>query len=341
MSITFVDSNFSTPTSSLTSTMTVSKPTGLAVGDLMLAFVAANKAGIGAPSVRWTRLSTIDAPSDQWRFEVWYCVATSSETAASNFQFTDGDNSSPAAAAICAYRGVDPANPINTSGVSSVITTTSTTQSTPTLTTTQQSLIVYARSCRLSSGTASFVSGTGTERIDSTNSGTGAVNYPIAAYDTGSDQAAGSIPAVTITRTNGTQTDSVTTAVALQMLITNVSVNMPTPPGATAAAYDAVVLTGISADAVTATSTSAAYDIKLGVQGILDPTARAYDATVSLASHPTAEVAQAVANAGINGVHYGAPPSRTYTPGAESRGYTPASESRLYLVENRKGSDGG
>jgi hypothetical protein len=131
------------------------------------------------------------------------------------------------------------------------------------------------------------------------------------------------------------ESDNVVASITLKTLITDVTVNMPTPPDSTATAYDPQVLTGIGPVATTATATSAAYDIKQGVQGNVTPTATAYNATVSLHSSPTAEVAQAVADAGTNGVHYGAPPSRTMIIGSESRGWAPVAENRVYTVERR------
>lgn len=222
MAITFVAANEGTPTSGLTSTSTVTKPSGLAVNDVMVAYTVSNLNGMTAPG-GWTQVLSEDASTGNlFRVRVFYKVATSSDVAASNFVFSDTDSNSPAWAAIAAYRGVDTTSPINDSD--SAANTSTSSHTTPSVTTTTSTMILSHRAVRKSSGTTTFSSGVAHERFEGNNHGT--VSYNAAMYDSGSETSAGSISGVAITAdTSSSITDSIVTTVALKTLIVAVNAN--------------------------------------------------------------------------------------------------------------------
>lgn len=108
--------------SATSSTFTVPKPTGLAVGDFMLASVITNGVGINLPS-GWTDLYSFTAINPNQR--VFYKVADSTDAAASDFAFTLSA-ATYGSAEIGAYTGVDTTTPID-STMSTVESSTNTT----------------------------------------------------------------------------------------------------------------------------------------------------------------------------------------------------------------------
>ncbi len=78
--------NFGTGTS-----VTITKPTGLAVDDLLVAtimYTASGGTNSASAPAGWSTLETVDMTDSFRRLYVFYKVATSTETAASNFSFT-------------------------------------------------------------------------------------------------------------------------------------------------------------------------------------------------------------------------------------------------------------
>lgn len=231
LTVTHVNTQFGTPndgaTPALTTTSTVTKPTGLAVGDLMLAMGNANKIGItGFPS-GFTLLDNQDAVTNLYRNFVYYKIADATDVAATNFVWTNGDANAPMWACISAYRNVDPNNPIHASGTP-VVQTTTEPQTTPTVTTTVPCLIVSSRTVRLSDSATSHpttFSGTGTQRFTKGNYGT-AVGYYGTSYDSGANTAAGSTSGFTISHTTGTLTDGVARTIALTAALTGPSLSI-------------------------------------------------------------------------------------------------------------------
>lgn len=258
MAISFVNAQSGTPNTlsspGLTSTSVVTKPTGLAVGDLMVAVVHGNQAGVTAPAGQgWTRLLTQDASVNLYRMEIWWVVATSTHTAATNFTWTDGDASSPFHATIAAYRGVSQSAPINASQIN--VTTTTTPKTTPNITTTTTSMVLYLCTVRRNSSgaTTAFSSSITNERLDVSNHSTG-VSYNMALYDSGAQQAAGSISGTSITIASTPVTDGF--AVTMALAVGDVSASAG-GGAATAAAYNAQALTGQSVTAGRAATTAA------------------------------------------------------------------------------------
>lgn len=73
--------SFSTTAAANTTSVVITKPTGLVVGDIMFAFIM-NENGVTAAPSGWTLIGSID------RTNYYYVVATSTQTAASNFTWT-------------------------------------------------------------------------------------------------------------------------------------------------------------------------------------------------------------------------------------------------------------
>lgn len=318
MPITHVNSQTGTPQTGgspgLTSTSVVTKPTGLAVGDLMVTVVHANKAGITAPAGQgWTRLLTQDAGGSLYRAEVWWVVATSTHTAATNFTWTDADASSPMHAATAAYRGVDQNNPINTSSINTG--STGNPQSGPNVTTTYKSYILTIRTVRHSSGTTTF-SSSDTERWDAGNNST--VGYFAALYDRNAEVAAGSITGTSVTASSGSnQTDTFAITVALRSADVSASAGAG---AATAATLDATVSTGVGAAAGKAAVTASAKQPNvlagtIAFAGVAVASAAVRD--VGRTPRPTTAAATAAGSGPV--MFFGTPSSRLKQVPAENR----------------------
>lgn len=277
MAIAHVNTQVGSPNGSggTTQTSVVTKPTGLAVGDLMLAFVAANKAGMTAPSGFTQIGSEHDSSANAYSSDAYYKVATSGDVAASNFTFTNGDNSSPMIAVIMAYRGVDTTSPINASNFT-ISTGTTAGKTCPSVTTTASCMVVRSLFVRLTSGTTNFSSTVTNERFDNGNRST--VGYWGAGYDAGSENSAGSTGTATITvGTNGNMTDAVSYTVALATGGTEVDLGAGSVAAASTTANDATVLIQT---VQAATSSTAAYDASVDQKvnaAVAGATTAAYD----------------------------------------------------------------
>ena len=92
-------------------TCVIDKPTGLTVGDLMIAQVVSKAPGtaVTAPS-GWTEIRQ-DVSGTSVRSALFWKIATSSDTSATNFIFTTGSGSN--GGAITAWYGHDPTIPID------------------------------------------------------------------------------------------------------------------------------------------------------------------------------------------------------------------------------------
>lgn len=198
MSITHVNTQSDSGTAN-TGTTTVTKPTGLQVDDLMLAFICMNDDAAATGPSGWTKYDDDVDTTNHFRSQVWYKVATSTETAATDFSWTTtAGATSPMWGAISAYRGVDTAAPINTAANSSFTTSTNPVTG-PSITTTATSTIVHYRQVRLSgSTTIPTYTGSGNQRFQAGNHGA-STSYSGTSFDSGSDTAAGTITGISIT----------------------------------------------------------------------------------------------------------------------------------------------
>lgn len=316
----------------VSTSLSCNKPSSTASGDLLVAHVTANNGTI--TSSGWTRLAHTDGGNPNiFDTSIMYKVAGGSEP--SSYSFANNSSGAPMVITITAYSGVDTSNPFNGhsclgSGAQSEP------FSTGTCTNSATGLPIYFRAAKNSSASGSsdvptFTNTSGLTEIDDRGIwSTGTVAYGHVVL-LGSAETASSPTAVNITCSK-TESDNIYGVYVLKTLITNVSVSMPTPPDAAAAALDATVQTGVAAQAGVASGTTAdAYDIKVGVQAAIDTTATAFDATIK--GHVVPECATATADAGGIGAYYHAPPGRTVRVGREGRSYSPAPESRVYTVE--------
>lgn len=118
MAVTFVSESASSGVAG--GDVTVTKPAGLAVGDLMLAIGVTTAAQTITPPGTWsTHPQSISTARP-----LFYRVADAADVAAANFLFVTS-GAATGAVAICAYRGVDPVTPL--AGTAGSVSTGSTT----------------------------------------------------------------------------------------------------------------------------------------------------------------------------------------------------------------------
>ncbi|MDN3675839.1 choice-of-anchor D domain-containing protein [Flavobacterium paronense] len=105
-----------TATSSNT-TLTINKPTGLAVNDLMIVNLAQGNNNTNAPTATgWTLIDGRSLAGGTKRYAaVLYKIANATDVSASNFVFTMGSATDSAAGAIIAFSGVDSSTPFDVS----------------------------------------------------------------------------------------------------------------------------------------------------------------------------------------------------------------------------------
>lgn len=139
--------NTQTGTEASGTSVTATKPTGTASGDLLLAFFVSNSQNATPPS-GWTEIA--DETIEVFRLQVYYKVAGGSEPA--NYSFTVGA-SAPLVLAISAFRGVDTADPIDIDPVVETALTHSEGYTTPTVSGGTAGRLLYFRAVRLSGST--------------------------------------------------------------------------------------------------------------------------------------------------------------------------------------------
>ena len=113
MAVAFRSSAISTASAS-SDTVTVTKPSGLAVGDVMVACMTAKSNSTTCTATGWTQLDTVrELVVEGGRAYTYYKVADSTDVAASNFTWTFNTTLAGTQGAIMAFSGVDTTNPIN------------------------------------------------------------------------------------------------------------------------------------------------------------------------------------------------------------------------------------
>jgi hypothetical protein len=113
-----------TTATSTTTSVTVNKPAGLAVGDLMLVTInqSTNNSNVSlsnSGSTGWQLLAGerfYESGNDEWWGTVLYRIATSTDVTATSFQFTGDSDADDMQASIVAFSGVDQTNPIDVAG---------------------------------------------------------------------------------------------------------------------------------------------------------------------------------------------------------------------------------
>ena len=104
-----------TTATSTNTSLTIIKPTGLVVNDLMIVNLAQGNNNSNAPtSTGWTLIDGRSLAGGTARYgAVLYKVATASDVSATNFTFTMGSGTNSASGAIIAFSGVDTTNPFD------------------------------------------------------------------------------------------------------------------------------------------------------------------------------------------------------------------------------------
>lgn len=156
----------SDPTTATSDTsMVVTKPTGLAVGDLMLAFGGCVTTRTISPPGTWTEQAN-DTDGTK-RVYVWTKVADAADVAASNFTFTASATFSSAIVSIHRISGASSNAPTTGFGTGA----NSTTQTCPTIVTPSANCLVIWGAYHTTNGTST--ADKGTERVDAGNGTSG------------------------------------------------------------------------------------------------------------------------------------------------------------------------
>lgn len=193
-----------------TGSLTITKPTGLEVDDLMLATFSVNVSTI-TPPAGWTQYDSDQPGANAFTGQVFYKVATSGDVAAGSFNFSASSTGSPFCGAISAYRYVDTSSPIHTA--TQLLGTTADPVTSPSITITVPCLLVHVRNVRDNSTTQITFTASGNERQEYGNNGA-TVSYAGVTYDSGAIHLAGTHTGISITGSSA-PTDSVTRTIAL------------------------------------------------------------------------------------------------------------------------------
>src|SRR3990167_9529878 len=157
--------------SSTSTTVVVTKPTNLAVNDLMLAVISMREGTNGGtttvtPPDGWTVIgyrSSGNASGAQERLAICWKLATLADTTATNFTFTISATKF-VNASICAYYDCNPITPINVSDSQDDSSAASTTETAIAVTTTQPNTTVIRVFGKITDPT--WTEASGTERVD-------------------------------------------------------------------------------------------------------------------------------------------------------------------------------
>jgi hypothetical protein len=147
-----------------TSSVTVSKPTGTASGDFMIAFAQSGGSIVHSAPAGWTKHSVLtDTLGTNLTNTLFYKVAGGSEPSTYNFTDDSGDGT-PLTVVVATFRGVDPDNPINVSTTAESSGTTA--KATPSATTTERCHMLHYRIGKSSTvGTASRIRSRSERRV--------------------------------------------------------------------------------------------------------------------------------------------------------------------------------
>lgn len=344
MAITQVGSATSA-TGALPTSLTITKPTGVAVGDLLLALITSNEdASTGAPTGWVNILTETQSTPQHFGASWWYKIAVTADVSASNYVFDSDDADAPIVGTIIALRGVDTVSPI-AGQASNQLSFNTTTLNAPTYTdTTTVGRSFYSRSVRTTgNNVASFSSATSgqAELADTGVFSGGSVSYSHGIYWATSDFSGGAHSpdpvAITSSQTSGggNLTAVVMAAFTVRGRVDVTTVNVAT--GVTTTAYAAGVQTiSPGVGAVTAAANDATVSI-LPVAALASSTVAASGAVrsipanyasvtaganaASVSMEADADLAEATANANMPVAYYGAPVVRAYSVPNENRTY--------------------
>lgn len=335
-----------------TGSITITKPTGVASGHVLIVTLASNLNGYTVPSgfTQFMVSTDTDTPNS-FRSYMYYKVCGGSEPASYTFDKTSGGDGAPVIGVMSAWSGVDtttgpiahtsyvgggssgePANPA-----------TSFTQTAP-------GRVLFCRNVRSTTALPTFSTGTSgwSELGEAADFSGGTVRYGCSMYAKTSDTSSGSQtePGVTCSTT---ETDNVYFLFELMTYVP--PVNAPAGSGSIAlsakaatvtttrsasgatharTAHNATVLTGKAAEPTAAGISYGAHDAVAWVIGKPDVGLSAYNASVAIGT--AAEVAT-ISYATLNAVgYYGAPASRRWSIPAEDRTLKIERESRVWNI---------
>lgn len=185
MGITHVNTQSATQANA--SSITATKPTGTASGDVLLAFFTSNNQTCSPPS-GWTLV--FDDVTEVFRHQMFYKVAGGSEP--SNYSFTVGSAASPLILVISGWRGVDTSVVFDIPVVERALTTTSEPLTTPTASGGGSGRLMYLRTSRVSGSTPTgYTESGGIEDSDTGIFSGGSVCYTISTCYASSDYSSG------------------------------------------------------------------------------------------------------------------------------------------------------
>lgn len=307
-------------TAANSSSVSVTKPSGTASGDVLVALVTSNDGTISASGgATWTKIGHATGQPDAFDATWFYKVAGGSEP--SSYTFTNGGGAAPIAASVMAFTGVDTSGPIG----GSLITgsgSSSEPKSVPGCTSAPVALPIWSRSCRVFHNVSDIPSFTATGVTELDDRGvfsTGNVSYGHGIYM--GTEASGNPSSLNITESSSSaETDNIVASLTLVTLITDLSVNANAATATTATAYNATGAQGVAAPAGVAavTAVTATEADAPGVQ-FSTATAEAYVVDADTQGKPVARHTEVEATAFNIGVHYGAPAGRTMVVGNENR----------------------
>jgi hypothetical protein len=354
MAITQVGSGTSDTDPGSSNSVTVTKPTGVASGDVLIAVWSSNENTVTPPS-GFTLFDTMDDTTNLYRTYHYYKVCGGSEP--SNYTFTKdvAADGAPIIVTMTAWRGVDNTTPIGNqssftdNGLGSGVTanpTTSFTQS-------HDGRLMFTRSSRSTTALITYTESgaTWTEAVEATDFSGGSVRYANVQVRHDSDTTAGGSRSEPGTAAATTTTDNHYLLFCLKSDIPPVEANagavaatvtaynpasftVTTTSGfaaATVAAHNATVLTGVAAENVGhAAATVTAYDAKGWVIHPVDAGAIAFNASVAITTIAEHAAASVAAQGAVG--YFGAPPSRSWRIPAETRSWRITADDRTWRI---------
>ena len=143
-----------TRTTSSSSSLSISRPTGVVAGDIMIANIATQGNNIAAASTGWTRITGSALGGSLTKYgTLLYKIAGSSET--SSYTFTLGSGTTGGAGAIIAFSGVDNTNPFDVApGTISTTTSTAVAAGSITTVTPNSVIIMFGQAVGVSGGSS-------------------------------------------------------------------------------------------------------------------------------------------------------------------------------------------
>jgi hypothetical protein len=193
----------------------VTKPTGVASGDVIIAWGASNEAAWSTVPSGFTQfiVSADASTTNIFRVYGWYKVCGGSEPSSYSFESTDaGTNGAPIVVVMAAYRGVDTNNPVSHTSVDYDGALSSGSDGAPSTTFSQtaQGLLFFMRASRSSTGMPTFSTATANWAEvgdDGRASGSGSIRYAVGYYDHDTETGSGTRTEPSVTTSTDT-TDS-------------------------------------------------------------------------------------------------------------------------------------